>query len=147
MKNTIKDRDAKRLGEQLRDAVVEDYLQTGKCLDVKRIASQLRWSETKVRRVLDLQPGGAPYGVTVLRDGRGWVYTPTLWHLRGMVLALRTTLRDAASSVPREELDPGGCFDGCFDVMGGPMSGPDEDPGDWDNDEASRGHDESGRPL
>lgn len=140
MKRDVRDQ-SKRLGEQLRDAVVEDYLQTGKCLDVKRIASQLRWSETKVRRVLDLQPGGTPDGITVLRDGRGWVYMPTLWRMRGMVLELRAKLRDAASNVPREEFDPDD--GGSFDIMGG----PDEDPGDWDNDDASAGHDEYGKPL
>jgi hypothetical protein len=99
MKAPVKRRDATRMGGQLRDAVVEDYLQTGKCLNVARIASQLRWSESKVRRVLDLQPGGCPDGITVLRDGLGWVYMP----VGGSVRPPPTAKRNADMTQRREE--------------------------------------------
>lgn len=88
----------------IRNAVVEGYLETGKCLDAKDIAARLKWSESKVRRVLD-EAHGAPNGIMASQDHREsfskyyrsfqsgahkvWVYAPALWLLRDMLNAER----------------------------------------------------------
>jgi len=87
-------------GEQIRKAVTEAYLETGKALDVPAIAQRLGWSESKVRRVLD-EHRGAPDGIAAMQDFREstknfvgggrkvWVYTPAPWYLRELILGLR----------------------------------------------------------
>lgn len=89
---------------QLRDAVVEAYLETGKALDVKEIATRMGWSESKVRKVFTAA-GGCVTGLDLRQEGREsysrnypgmtagahkvWVYMPTRQTLREMILQLR----------------------------------------------------------
>lgn len=94
----------KAAGVLIRDAITEGYLETGKMLDAPAVAARLRWSETKVRRLMDLLRG-APEGVHCSQEHRAtesrnypgitvgshrvWMYAPTLWHLRNLILASR----------------------------------------------------------
>jgi hypothetical protein len=100
------------LGVKIRDAITEGYLETGKSLDVPAIAARLRWSESKLRRIMDLLHG-SPEGVHAYQDHREsssrsypgmtvgghrvWVYAPALWHLRNLLLAARAPKAEAAS--------------------------------------------------
>jgi hypothetical protein len=107
---------AKRARElHLRDAVVEGYLETGKALDVPAIAARLRWSQSKVRRVLD-EAHGAPNGLHAFQDYREsfsasypsmavgghkvWMYAPATWLLRDMVNELRALKRCRDCTLP-----------------------------------------------
>lgn len=97
-------------GQQIRDVVTEAYLETGRCLDVQGIATLLKWSESKVRRVLD-ECRGCPDGLHARQEHREsksknytwvttgahrvWVYEPALWYLRDMILAERAKTSSA----------------------------------------------------
>lgn len=101
----------------LRDAIVEGYLETGKALDAQAIADRVKWSATKVRRVLD-EAHGAPDGIHPFQDYRDtatnhglrgghyvWVYTPATWLLRDMVNKLRAETK-APRYVSAEIFEP-----------------------------------------
>jgi hypothetical protein len=86
----------------IRDAVTEHYLATGKPADTKELADCLGWSVTKVRRIINDECHGAAVGTNPCQETREsysmsygniatgghrvWVYYPTLWHLRDLVL-------------------------------------------------------------
>lgn len=89
---------------QVRDAVVEAYLETGKALDAKEIATRMGCSESTVRKILT-KAGGCVNGLRTSQQGRDsysrnypgstsgahkvWVYSPALETLREMILQLR----------------------------------------------------------
>lgn len=107
---------------KLVEAVVEGYLEGGKGLTVKQIAPRLGWSESKVRRVLD-EGHGLLEGLTLHKESftshstdyrmmesgshQAWVYYPTMFKLREMVLALRSEVKVRSESlVPMLEPTP-----------------------------------------
>lgn len=49
--------------EQLTEGVIAHYLRTGEDATVAELATDLGWSEAKVRRVLATAPGGVPEGL------------------------------------------------------------------------------------
>jgi hypothetical protein len=102
--------DTKPAADQVRTAVIEGYLETGKALDIKEIATRLEWSESKVRRVI-ADAHGCVDGLQTWQEHResysrnyrgitsgahkAWVYSPSSETLRGMINELR------ASGVPK----------------------------------------------
>ena len=92
------------LEAQVKTAVVEAFLETGKSLDANEIATRLDWSVSKVRRIM-ADAHGCVDGLVVTEEHRPsysrnyasmqsgshkvWVYEPTLATLRAMINELR----------------------------------------------------------
>ena len=90
---------------EIKVAVVEAFLETGKALDATEIAARLGWSVSKVRRVIS-EAHGCVDGLVAREDRREsqsrnyaafttgahkvWVYLPTMETLRAMIIDLRT---------------------------------------------------------
>lgn len=90
---------------QIKEAVVEAFLETGKALDANDIAARLGWSVSKVRRLIS-EAHGCVDGLIAREDRREshsrnyaaftagvhkvWVYLPSMETLRAMINDLRT---------------------------------------------------------
>lgn len=92
------------LEAQVKGAVVEAFLETGKALDAQEIATRLGWSVSKLRRVMTEAHGcvdglvpsqeyrpsySANYASMQSGAHKVWVYEPTLETLRAMINELR----------------------------------------------------------
>ena len=90
----------------IRDAVTEHYLDTRQPCDAPTLAQRLGWSVSKVRRIIADECHGAADGTCAEQEYRPshsrnypsmgpvgqhkvWVYYPTLWRLRELLLACR----------------------------------------------------------
>lgn len=94
----------KTTAEQIRDTVVEAYLESGKSLTAAEIAQRLGWSASKVYKAMR-DGHGSVEGIATYEDSREshstsykmfvtgshkvWVYRPTMATLRQMILELR----------------------------------------------------------
>lgn len=85
---------------EIRDAVIEAYLETGAALDVAQIATRMGCSPTKVRRIMAAS-NGCVAGLETRQANREnqsnmvsgshkvWVYAPSKQTLREIILDLR----------------------------------------------------------
>ncbi len=105
----------------IRDDIREHYITKKEGSTVKEIAARLKWSETKIRRLLDTGPGIE--GVTSREEGRASyskayrmmeagahkvrVYYPTLDYMVALVRDLRARVAEAETPTTAPATPPG----------------------------------------